>query len=111
MLIDSDRKYNATNFINVKKGGQAIDTDHYTQVLRVKLEKCPNPKARQEIYNFKNSQYQQIFREITEHTDDFQKKIKGNFPPATKFFRWKNVLNTYCMRAFRKMCVKTKRCK
>ena len=76
MLIDSDRKYNATNFINVKKGGQAIDTDHYTQVLRVKLEKCPNPKARQEIYNFKNSQYQQIFREIKENTDEFQKKSK-----------------------------------
>ena len=62
MLIDSDRKYIATNFINVKKGGQAIDTDHFTQVLKVKLEICPNPPTRQEIYNFKNSQCQQTFK-------------------------------------------------
>ena len=73
VLIDSDRKYIATNFINVKKGGQAIDTDHFTQVLKVKLEICPNPPTRQEIYNFKNSQCQQTFKEITEHTNDFNK--------------------------------------
>ena len=43
----------ATNFSNVKKGGRAVDSDHYTQVLKVQLEMCPMSQKRQEIYNLK----------------------------------------------------------
>ena len=37
MVIDSDKKHIATNFTNVNKGGQAIHSDHYTQLLKVRL--------------------------------------------------------------------------
>ena len=111
MLIDSDRKYIATNFTNVKKGGKAIDTDHYTQVLKVKIEICPNSQIRHELYNFKNSQCQRTFKAITQHTGDFIKCFEGNVPTATKFSRWRNVLDTYCKRAFRKIRVKSKKVK
>ena len=108
MTIDSDKKHIATNFTNVQKGGKAIDTDHYTQILKVKLDICPNQQKRLEILNFKNTQCQEKFREITQQTDDFHKCLRDNVPNATKFTRWRNTLQTYCERAFRKIRVKTK---
>jgi hypothetical protein len=87
----------------VKKGGQAIDTDHYTQILKVKLEICPFPTKRQEILNFKNTECQEAFKEMTHKTNDFQNCFEGNVPNAIKFSRWKSVLNTYCGRALRKI--------
>ena len=108
MTIDSDKKHIATNFTNVQKGGKAIDTDHYTQILKVKLDICPNQQKRLEILNFKNTQCQEKFREITQQTDDFHKCLRDNVPNDTKYTRWRNTLQTYCERAFRKIRVKTK---
>ena len=74
MVIDNDRKYIATNYMNVKKGGHATDSDHYTQILKVKLETCFDPPKRQELFNFKNTLCQQTFKEITQDTNDFHRK-------------------------------------
>ena len=109
MLIDSDKKHIATNFTKVKKGGQATDTDHYTQILKVKLEICPNPQKRHEILNFKNTQCQETFKEITNNTNEFHRCFEGQAPSVIKFSRWKSVLKTYCERAFRKIRVRPKK--
>ena len=109
MLIDCDKKHIATNFTNVKKGGRAIDSDHYTQFLKVKLEICPTSVKRQEIYNFKNPQCQQIFRDIKNKTEDFKRCFEANVPNVIKFSRWRSVLKTYCGRTYRKIRVKTKK--
>ena len=102
MIIDSDKKYIATNFTNVKKGGCAVDSDHYTQLMKVKLEVCPNRPKRQKLFNLKNVQCQQTFREITHKTEDFHRSLEGNVKNVIKFSRWKNTLDTYCARAFKK---------
>ena len=109
MIIDSDKKHIATNYTNVKKGGEAKDTDHYTQIMKVKLEICPNPSNRQEIFNFKNTQCQEMFKEVTHKTNDFHKCFEGNVSNAIKFSKWKNVLKAYCSRAFRKIRVRQKK--
>ena len=103
MLIDNDKKHIATNFTKVKKGGQATDTDHYTQILKVKLEICPNPQKRHEILNFKNTQCQETFKEKTNNTNEFHRCFEGQAPSVIKFSRWKSVLKTYCETAFRKI--------
>ena len=109
MLIDSDKKHIATNYTNVKKGGEAKDTDHYTQIMKVRLEICPYPEKRQEIFNFKNTQCQEVFKDITNKTKDFHKCFEGNVSNAIKFSKWRGVLNTYCGRAFKKIRVRQKK--
>ena len=109
MVIDNDRKYIATNYMNVKKGGHATDSDHYTQILKVKLETCFDPPKRQELFNFKNTLCQQTFKEITQDTNDFHRCLDGNVSNARKYSRWRNVLESYCGKAYRKIRVRTKR--
>ena len=106
MIIDSDKKHIATNFTNVQRGGKAIDSDHYTQILKVKLDICPSWPKRHEILNLKNTQCQKTFKEITHQTSDFHKCLNDNVPNAIKYIRWWNTLQTYCERAFRKIRLK-----
>ena len=84
MVIDCDKKHIATNCSNVKNGGKAIDSDHYTQILKVKLEMCPFPHKRQEIFNFKNTLCQQTFKELTHETSDFKRCLEGNVSTALR---------------------------
>ena len=108
IIIDSDKKHIATNFTNVQRGEKAIDTDHYTQILKVKLDICPSRPKRHEILNLKNTQCQKIFKEITHKTNDFHNCLNDNVPNAIKYIRWRNTLQIYSERVFRKIRVKTK---
>ena len=49
MEIDDDRKYIATNFNKVKKGGKATDSDHLTTTLTVNFNVVPQKPNKVEI--------------------------------------------------------------
>ena len=77
--------------------------------MKVKLEVCPNRPKRQELFNLKNVQCQQTLREITHKTEDFHRSLEGNVKNVIKISRWKNTLDTYCARAFKKIRVRPKK--
>ena len=50
MIIDEKKKYVLTNFEQVRKGGKAFDSDHFTQIMNIKLNFLPQKPIRKEIF-------------------------------------------------------------
>ena len=42
MVIDESRKFIFTNYRNVKRGGEAVDSDHLTQIMDLDLKVVRN---------------------------------------------------------------------
>ena len=73
MVIDERKNYILTNYQNVKRGGEAVDSDHYTQYMDLDLKFESEKPVRDEMYNFKNKVGQEKFKKITSETNNFSK--------------------------------------
>ena len=73
MKIDEDKKFILTNYKPALKGKKATDTDHFTEIMDVDLEVVPEKPLRKEVFNFKDKQAQEKFREITTETEECSK--------------------------------------
>ena len=71
MVIDQDRKYILTNYTQVRKGGNAIDSDHFTQYMDVQLKYKNEKPVREHFFNLKNSESQELFKKLTSNTNQF----------------------------------------
>ena len=71
MVIDESRKYILTNYKNVKRGGEAVDSDHFTQYMDLDLKFVAEKPKREEIYNFKNKDAQEKFQKLSSETKHF----------------------------------------
>ena len=106
MEIDNDRKYMLTNFKKVRKGGRAIDTDHMTTTLKLNLIVTPSKPSKIEIFNFKNKQGQETFKDSTTNTTDFSRCFMSNEPVDVQAEKWIKVLFTHCAKSFPKIRIK-----
>ena len=103
MVIDEDKKYILTNYKNAKNGGKAIETDHFTQYMDIKLQYISEKPQRREIFNFKNKKSQEKFRAITSNTKQFSDCFKNNLSFENQINKWRQVLNSQCQKAFKKI--------
>ena len=71
MKIDEDKKHVLTNYKPAKNGSPAIDSDHYTLELDVKLKFSTERPFRREIFNFKDAKSLEAFNQSTTDTDEF----------------------------------------
>ena len=60
MTIDEKKEFVLTNYQQVRKGGNATDTDHATQIIDLNLEMKKQKPDRNEMFNFKESEAHQI---------------------------------------------------
>ena len=111
MIIDEEKRYILTNYQNVKKGGEAVDSDHFTQYLDIDLQFESEKPQRVEIYNFKEREAQIKFRKLTSETDEFSKCFTDETPLLQQVNNWRGILEKYFKKSFskiriRKKCVK-----
>ena len=78
MVIDEDKKFILTNYTQVKKGGKAVDSDHYTQYMDVNLQYNPVKPVREFFLHYKNKKSQMKFKQLTTDTDEFTKCLNTN---------------------------------
>ena len=71
MKVDEKTEFTLTNFSSVRKVGRAIETDHNPIILEMNLQFSELKSERIEIFNFKNTEEQQIFRSLTSNTTKF----------------------------------------
>ena len=62
MVIDERKNYILTNYQNAKRGGEAVDSDPYTQYMYLDLKFESEKPVRDEMYNFKNKVGQENLR-------------------------------------------------
>ena len=108
MVIDEDKKFILTNYTQVKKGGKAVDSDHYTQYMDVNLQYNPVKPVREFFLHYKNKKSQMKFKQLTTDTDEFTKCLNTNSSIIEKSYLWKGVLNKFCSKSFMKIRINKK---
>jgi hypothetical protein len=108
MVIDESRKYILTNYKNVKRGGEAVDSDHYTQDMDLDLKFVAEKPKREEIYNFKNKDAQEKFQKLSSETKNFSKCFSTEAPLMSQIENWRKTLEKCCKKSFRKIRIRKK---
>ena len=103
MIIDEEKIYILTNYQNVKKGGEAVDSDHFTQYLDIDLQFESEKPQRVEIYNFKEREAQIKFRKLTSETDEFSKCFTDETPLLQQVNNWRGILEKSFKKSFSKI--------
>ena len=106
MVIDEDKNYILRNYEKVRKGGKSIETDHATEYMDLALEIITEKPKRTEIWNFKNHEDQETFKLLTSETNEFSNCFQNELPVLKQFEDWKNTLNRYIRKAFKKVRIK-----
>ena len=109
MVIDEDRKHILTNYKQVRRGGKATDSDHFTQYMDLNLHFVSEKPERKEIFNFKDKKSQVIFKNITSNTNLFSKCFENNLPLEKQVENWRQVLQSHCQMAFKKIRITKKK--
>ena len=111
MVIDESKKHILTNYQRARCGGKATDSDHFTEYLDINLKFTSEKPERIEIFNFKDIESQNIFRKLTSDTKEFTNCFLDSSPLKLQVEKWREVLNSYCKKAFKKIRIKKKRIK
>ena len=108
MVIDEKKKYVLTNYQAVKRTGKAIDSDHNTQYMDLDLKIESIKPERIEMYNFKDKEGQNLFKQISSETSLFSNCFKNNKPLVEQILNWQKELSSTCSKAFKKIRIKRK---
>ena len=84
-------------------GGRAIESDHNTEFLELRLQFEEKKKERQEIFNFKDKDCQNLFLNLTSQTDKFTECFDNNLKFEEKTSKWKKTLTEFCHKSFTKI--------
>jgi hypothetical protein len=68
MVIDEEKKHILTNYKPARARAKANDSDHFTEVMDLRLELIADKPLRNEIFNFKDKESQAYFKEISSKT-------------------------------------------
>jgi hypothetical protein len=109
MVIDESRKYILTNSEQVRKGGKACDSDHATEIMDVNLEVLSEKPVRRELYNFKDKESQNIFKQATSETLEFTSCFEDDLPVMEQVEKWRTVLKSFCSKSFKKIRIKNRK--
>ena len=111
MVIDEQKQYILTNYQRARFGGKATDSDHFTEYLDIDLKFSSMKPDRIEVFNFKDVKSQNVFRKLTTETEEFTNCFKEDVPLEIQVENWRNVLNSYCREAFKKIRIQNKKMK
>ena len=105
MIIDEEREFCLSNFSQVKKNKQVVETDHNCMISDFDIYIPKRKPERVEIFNFRNKQCQEVF---TKETNENMKLIEcfDNDLPLEKQCRdWLKTFNSILYKCFRKVRV------
>ena len=108
MVIDEEKKYILTNYKNMKKGGEAVDSDHFTQYMDIDLQFENEKPQRIEIYNFKEREAQLKFKKLTSETDEFSECFTDDTSLLQQVENWRAKLEKFCKKSFKKIRIRRK---
>ena len=111
MNIDESKQFILTNYASAKNGGQAKDTDHFTQYLDLNLKVDRQKPERVEIYDFKSNDGQKKFKKLTSETKQFTDCFNNMYPLLQQVKTWRETLETFCKRSFRKIRIRKRKMK
>ena len=103
MIIDEKRQFCLSNFAQMKKNKKVIESDHNGLILEVEIEFSIGASERPEIFNLKNKQCQEMFKNETEVNKDLLECFNNNLPFEVQAKRWLKNFNNILQRCFKKI--------
>ena len=85
-----------------------IETDHNPVILEMNLEFSGNKIERIELFDFKNTEAQQVFKDLTTNTKELSNYFENNLPFETQALKFRKVLDTFFHRSFKKIRITNK---
>ena len=104
MTIDEEKKYALTHYFKKKCVSHKTHSDHNTLVLDMQVPFYRTKNQKKEFFNFRNSDCQQTFREITTNSEELVKCFSNNGKSLSEQSnRWFKKLNGIFHRSFKKI--------
>ena len=96
LQIDEEKCHSLTNFNPRKKNRskKIIESDHNTMILELSLQFLKRGKSRTELFNFRNTECQQVFFDVTSKTSKLSDCFQNNLPFKEQAKKWKANLNS-----------------
>ena len=69
-----------------------IEFDHNPVILEMNLQFSKIKSERIEIFNFKNSEAQQVYSNLTTNTSEFPPCFQNNLPFGIQAMNWRKVI-------------------
>jgi hypothetical protein len=88
-----------TNYTQVRKEGRAVDSDHVPLELTLDMKILPTRPTRVVVYNFKNKNGQNLFKQMTGNTEEFTNCFISEEPLLVQCDMWKKVLEARCKKS------------
>ena len=111
MKIDEKREQVLTNYSKFKQIKRVIESDHCPVFLHLNLQFSRLKCERITVYQFKNSESQQLFKILTSNTNDFTDCFSNNLSFEEQTTKWRQVLETYFKKSFKKIRITNKQSK
>ena len=103
MLIDENREYTLSNFVQMKKNQNVIETDHNGLLVEMNINVSERKPEREEMFNLKNKACQEAFKEATENNQQLLKCFDNNLSIEIQSKQWNKVFKSVLHKCFRKV--------
>ena len=104
MTIDEKREYPLSSYLK----GQNKNSDHFTQMLSMKISYNKQKPIREEFYNFKSTEGQNKYTDILNTENNLTKCFDTNEDTETQVTNWLEAFDNIHKRSFRKIRVSSK---
>ena len=105
MLIDEEGEFSLSNIEQIKKNGRIIETDHNPLIVDFDIEISSRKPVREEIFNLKNKDCQELFRQETEENQKLISCFENNLPFSVQGSNWNKLFNSILYKCFKKVRV------
>ena len=103
MLIDEDRVFCLRNIAQMKKNGRIIESDHNSMIAEFEIEIKRKKPSREEMFNLRNRDCQEAFKNATEVNPELIKCFENDLPIEVQSRKWMKNFNSVLHQSFRKV--------
>ena len=105
MIVDEEKNYALTRYFKKNGVNCRKDSDHNTLVLDMKITIEKIRKERTEVFNFRNSECQKVFHQITNQSEKLINCFDNNQTLSQQCNKWFKELNSIFHQSFKKIRV------
>ena len=106
MTIDEKRENVLTKYLSKKGEKKLVESDHNILSCEFNFSVKRTREIRKEVYNIRNEDDLEVFKNITESETEFTKCFENNLGIKEQGKRWARILKNKMKTAFKKIRVK-----
>ena len=106
--MDEDKQFVLTNYNQVKGETIVKDSDHNTLILHMEIAYLAVKPKRIEVFNYKNKEGQEAFKEITSNTKNLSRCFENQESFLIQSGKWMKALKNFAQSSFPKVRIRNK---